>query len=117
MKIKHIKYEKENDLEKVFNTYLRHACDKKRQFNLTKQEFYDLTQKNCYYCNKKPEQKTRSKLKTIFYNGIDRIDSNKGYFLENCVSCCKFCNIMKKNYSLDFFYNQIEKIYKNRIKK
>lgn len=29
-------------------------------------------------------------------NGIDRMDNNKGYTENNCVSCCKYCNFIKK---------------------
>lgn len=48
-------------------------------------------------------------------NGIDRINSNKGYEKDNCVSCCPICNRMKLDLSLEDFYAHIEKIYKKRF--
>lgn len=35
--------------------------------------------------------------------GIDRIDSNKHYYVDNCVSCCSICNIMKNTYTVEVF--------------
>ena len=44
-------------------------------------------------------------------NGVDRIDSNKGYTKDNCVPCCKICNQMKSNIDIGTFLTQISKIY------
>ena len=46
-------------------------------------------------------------------NGIDRIDSSKGYSVDNCVPCCAKCNYAKHDLSIDDFKNHIEKIYKH----
>jgi 5-methylcytosine-specific restriction endonuclease McrA len=43
-------------------------------------------------------------------NGIDRIDSNKGYTMDNCVSCCWTCNRMKGNMTQQNFLEHISKI-------
>ena len=69
-------------------------------FNLTDQQMYDLLHSTCTYCGCKN------------CNGIDRIDSSKGYVLGNVTPCCAMCNRMKNNYSLETFKNHIEKIYK-----
>jgi hypothetical protein len=53
---------------------------------------------------------------TITYSGIDRIDSDKGYTLNNCASCCKNCNIAKNTLSSKEFLNLIERIYKYNFK-
>lgn len=42
---------------------------------------------------------------------IDRVDSSQGYFLFNCRPCCKKCNYMKKDLSLDDFEKHITKVY------
>jgi hypothetical protein len=53
----------------------------------------------CHYCGSypktisKPDQRLNADLFT--YNGIDRLDSTKGYIKENVVPCCKTCNIAK----------------------
>ena len=59
----------------------------------------------CIYCG--------DKIETI---GIDRINSSKGYFIENCTSCYSVCNTMKMNMSKIKFINKIEKIWENIMK-
>lgn len=54
-----------------------------------------------------PEEVTRYDCKL---NGIDRVDSQRGYELENCVSCCSMCNYMKQDYSITEFIQKIHQI-------
>lgn len=49
-------------------------------------------------------------------NGIDRIDSTKGYSADNCVPCCSKCNRMKLDHSIEDFKNHISKIYNHFVK-
>ena len=84
-----------------YNIYKKNAKRRNIDFNLTKEDFYFLTQQKCHYCGDIKE-----------YNGIDRIDSNKGYELNNCVPCCEICNKMKLDYSYDFWINHIKKVIK-----
>lgn len=81
----------------------------------------------CYYCGKidvrdklRPNAKNRKYIKitqqeiqsfTVRVNGIDRVDSDKGYELDNCVPCCTMCNWMKMNYTKEEFLDQIRDIY------
>lgn len=44
------------------------------------------------------------------YNGIDRVNNAKGYVTGNVVSCCKNCNLMKKNMSADAFIAHVRRI-------
>ena len=44
-------------------------------------------------------------------NGIDRVDSSKGYTDENSVTCCKHCNTAKNTMSEDDFYKWIKRVY------
>jgi hypothetical protein len=46
-----------------------------------------LMKSNCVYCGY---------LSDDTLNGIDRMDSQSCYNLQNCVSCCKNCNFVKK---------------------
>lgn len=59
---------------------------------------------NCFYCNISSES-------TL--NGIDRMDSNKGYKLSNCVSCCKTCNFIKGSLDPMTFINRCQHISKS----
>lgn len=45
--------------------------------------------------------------------GIDRVDSQKHYTLENSQPCCSDCNYFKKDLNLDSFLDQIYFIIKN----
>jgi len=100
----------------LFNMYKGKTKNKlKLEFELSKEEFKILTKKNCYYCNTEPKQVcfTENRKNKYIYNGIDRIDSNKGYEINNVLPCCGFCNRMKLNHTLDAFKEQIKKIYNN----
>lgn len=68
-------------------------------FYLTDKQIEDIIAKPCYYCSIEHS------------NGIDRIDSTKGYIVNNCVPCCKVCNLMKNKFSLDLFLNKVSLIY------
>lgn len=75
-------------------------------FELPKETFRSLTQQTCSYCGKPPSQSIsscESGKNRYIYNGIDRLDSSKGYTVENCVPCCKICNYMKQEMSPEEF--------------
>lgn len=73
-----------------------------REFKLTKSDIIELWNKQngkCYYSGLEMSHKTNDKL--IF--SIDRIDSDKGYNINNIVLCCLIFNTMKLNYSQSEF--------------
>ena len=82
--------------------------------------FMKLSQQNCVYCGSPPLNISNGNRKTsierrangnFIYNGLDRVDSSKDHSEDNVVACCKTCNAMKRNYSLEFFLDHIKKIY------
>ena len=91
----------ESNRNALFLSYKTKAKKRKLLFELTIEQFTKFTQKNCFYCNKIPSQIKRQNetYGEYVYNGIDRKNNNLGYTLENCVSCCKRCNIAKNNMS------------------
>jgi hypothetical protein len=93
---------------------IKSAKKRKIFFNLTKEEMIKLFQINCFYCNGSPEgiftRKRKNDISIYIYNGIDRLDSNIGYIIENVVSACKFCNYGKLNLSLEEFQKWIKRI-------
>lgn len=97
----------------LYNQYKSKAKGRKIKFNLNFDTFRQLLSGNCFYCDKKPNQKHNYHGRIILYNGIDRVDSSKGYEEGNVVSCCKVCNMAKSNMPLEEFIAHIEKIYKN----
>lgn len=110
----------------ILYVYKKHAKERNFIFNLDYDYFKELTKGNCHYCGIEPIQvyqlknritgKIRSGI-PINYNGIDRIDSTKGYIIDNVVTCCKICNRAKSNLSLTEFKEWINKIYLKTIKK
>ena len=109
------KNSKDNDWH-LYMHYKNHAHSKNRIFNITYEEFKKIVHSDCYYCGSKPSYfrsmirySKNSSLQEL--NGVDRIDSNKGYTKDNCVPCCKICNQMKSNIDIGTFLTQISKIY------
>lgn len=101
----------------LYNSYIRNAKNRNFEFKLSIEEFFDFTQHKCFYCGVKPYQvlcKRNSKNKSIersfIYNGIDRVDNNKCYTIDNCVPCCGKCNMMKRSLSKKEFINHSIKI-------
>lgn len=44
-------------------------------------------------------------------NGVDRIDSSRGYDVENCLPCCGMCNRMKNSHPQNLFLDHIRRVY------
>ena len=105
----------ESSFKRIYSTYERNARVKNIAFHLSKDELRAIITQNCFYCNIIPQQiqcHPRSNGEFI-YNGIDRLDNNKGYILENVVPCCRRCNFMKNKFHIKEFIEIIRKIYKN----
>lgn len=85
--------------------------------NLNGFEALKLFKEECHYCGVKNSNKYIYKQNhfshIFFYNGIDRIDSSKGYIRGNVLSCCKRCNIAKSDMKYDEFIEHIKRIYAN----
>lgn len=103
----HSKSKGEAAFNSVYNDYKVRSHLANRDFKLTKDVFKKLTQQNCSYCDHRPSTKKERNTGCYVYNGLDRIDNNKGYTIKNAIPCCIDCNKMKKNITLDM----IKKIY------
>lgn len=101
--------------DRLFSIYKVGARRAGREFPLTKELFRELVNSNCYYCGTPPylirTNGTTSVKKPL--NGIDRVDSSKGYLLDNIVPCCWHCNKAKMNRSLKEFKEWIKLVYNN----
>jgi hypothetical protein len=104
---------------RVYTEYKRQAIRRGLKFTLTLDQCLNLFKENCYYCGKPPSNILKHDgLKGKFvYNGIDRLDNNKGYKLENCVACCAVCNFAKRTMNLRDFKKWIRKVYKYLFQK
>ena len=102
--------------------YIRGAMERNFEWNLNDNEFKNLISQSCYYCGAAPKQYKQdlrfNKSNIPFLrNGIDRLDSNKGYIIDNCVPCCENCNRMKMQLSENEFLTRVEKIYNYAVLK
>lgn len=104
------------------------------EFHLDLDQFIKIIKQNCYYCNSVPikynpylkkDGNFRDKPMTnftierswVYINGIDRLNNNKGYTLENSVPCCIPCNEAKMDRSFEEFINHAKKITEFQMSK
>ena len=72
-------------------------------FELTFEEYNTIINSQCYLCGRKSYEK--------YKNGIDRINNNFGYIMNNVKSCCGSCNHIKKDLELDELFNKMTEIF------
>ena len=92
--------------DRRFSVYKRDSKKGKRnyEFSLTKKQFMSFWGKKCYYCGER-----------INGVGIDRVDNNIGYEIDNCVPCCGKCNRMKMSMICSEFIDKCKKIANNHF--
>jgi hypothetical protein len=83
--------------------------NKKIDFELIEKDYFDLINEDCYICGR---HSTIEKP-----NGIDRVNNDKGYILDNVKPCCSQCNYIKYTYSLDKLYDKCLKICTTTIER
>jgi 5-methylcytosine-specific restriction endonuclease McrA len=89
----------------MFPLYEKSANKRGLEFKISLDDFIRKIKEPCVYCgNPPPEESTR--------NGLDRINNNAGYIVENLVACCFNCNQMKGKRSVEDFLEHIRKIVK-----
>lgn len=92
------------------------------EFTITFEDWLELTQKNCHYCNGEPRniinafsKKDGAAAESIkngdyIHNGIDRIDSLGKHSIDNVVTCCIICNRAKLNRPVQDFLNHLKNL-------
>jgi hypothetical protein len=95
-------------LNVVYQYYKQGAKRRRLDFFLSKEHFEKLIMSECFYCGLRLSMESKYKCREPYrYNGVDRIDSNIGYTIENSVSCCKACNVSKSSLSYDRFLKKL----------
>lgn len=103
-RVRNYQAEAKRNLENNWITFQKKSVEKRnKDLGLTKEQYFEFIQAPCTYCNYYNEDEI---------NGIDRIDNEKGYILNNCVSCCKNCNRMKHIFHPVFFIEKAKLITK-----
>ena len=101
--------------QRQFTLYRRGAERRGLDFTLTLAEFTEITSKPCFYCGQAPSpflHYRRGNEIPPNFSGVDRADNTKGYHLDNCVPCCKACNLMKGSLPRETFMGKIEAIWR-----
>lgn len=103
-------------VRQVWNLYRFKARRKRLEFTIEVAEFESLLFRPCHYCGGAPSNMARrdSSAGGVLYNGIDRIDSAKGYTTGNMVPCCGICNTMKNTLSPERFLEHVRKILEHQ---
>lgn len=71
---------------------------RKIEWHLTNEEAIAMFDAPCHYCGL---------FISANHSGIDRIDSNGNYIQDNCVPCCRQCNVMKNIHSKPDFLDMV----------
>jgi len=109
------------DGEAAFNALLANwKGDAKRRgyaWALSKDQVKHLTKQPCYYCGALPAQTYSRQTYNgdYVYNGIDRLDNDKGYITDNVVPCCKYCNFGKNDRSITEFRDWVKQVYEHFV--
>jgi len=111
----------------INNCYCIHVCATNRDGRkpLAKEQWLNIVIQPCYYCGEidirniasTDHYKRRAgvtltedliKQYEVKINGVDRIDSTKGYELDNCLPCCTTCNTMKMANTQEEFFRKVQ---------
>lgn len=95
-------FRKENLLQCTLLDYKNNARKRNREFTLTEEQTVELLKSDCHYCGQTPDP----------LNGIDRMENEIGYTLDNCITACLDCNYRKGQMSYDDFNTWLDKILK-----
>ena len=109
--------EGEGQFRYLYRQYRNRCLRKKLDWELSQEQFRELTKNDCHYCGEPPAQivaGVKGFNGDYIHNGVDRKDNSIGYTLDNCVSCCYTCNLFKRDRSYEEFLELVSKIYKYR---
>jgi 5-methylcytosine-specific restriction endonuclease McrA len=96
----------ESSFRALYANYRTAAIRRDIPFDLSMDDFRQLTTRQCFYCGARPsnvKRHTRGSYGAYIYSGVDRADNSLGYQPENCRPCCRDCNIAKSDLSEDEF--------------
>lgn len=97
---------------RMYYQYQQSAERRGLKFELSQQEFGDMTKESCHYCGQEPNGIWKSYRNSGDYicNGIDRMDNDVGYTTGNCVPCCSQCNYFKRDMEYQEFIDYLDRV-------
>lgn len=87
----------DGSMQRDYFTYKKSAAERGIEWSLDKADFDILTKSgaSCFFCGDSNN-----------CMGVDRLDNTVGYSATNVASCCKLCNKLKWNLSVDAFIDK-----------
>jgi hypothetical protein len=92
---------------RTYASYSANARRDGREFSLTLAELTALITAPCTYCGQAPRDLMTVGEHKMYRNGIDRVDSSRGYVKGNVAPCCFLCNEWKRAMPASEFKAQI----------
>ena len=103
-KLKEYGDKRKHDPKERLKEYKRSAAKRGITFNEAEEaELLELFGKSCHYCGT---------IDTDRATGVDRINNDLGYSVENCVTCCTACNLSKGTSSVQQYIWKMCTIHK-----
>lgn len=105
------------------NLIIKRSRHMQKEYDVSYIDFCNIIEQPCFYCGDKNTNYIQDYSSkggfisdaVLFYNGVDRVNSDLGYLNSNVVSCCKKCNMAKNNMPISEFKIWLNKIYLNFI--
>lgn len=103
----------------LYLSYQENARRRNRLFDLSFVDFKQIIVNNCIYCGKSSDKlhygqglrnQEAIEWSAFRYTGIDRVNNDLGYSIDNCVSCCTTCNNSKRQSSVNEFLERTGKL-------
>lgn len=104
---------REKMINKVISGYIKSAERRELTWALSYEEFYNMSQLACTYCGVPPRQHHAGDAPgppMFIFNGVDRVNNNRGYEVDNCVTCCYQCNLSKRNLTMKDWMNYLSRL-------
>lgn len=98
----------------VYRKTKKNATVRDINWELTVEDVKRLGQQQCSYCASGGSNVVKDPIghgtRELRFNGIDRLDSNLGYTLNNVCACCKTCNLAKHIMGVNEFYQWVLRV-------
>lgn len=104
--------------KRVLKSYKNGAKSRDLEWALSEDQFLELITSPCHYSGLPPSKPLTIKGGTFYWNGIDRIDSSKGYITGNVVPCSTMANYAKSDRPYGEFIAWLDQVaeFRNTLK-
>lgn len=94
---------------RILSYYKTNATKRKILWNISPEDFSSIIEKDCFYCGSSPKPRMFAG-KEICCNGLDRVENDGNYSLDNVVPCCSQCNVGKYCQTVEEFVDWAKRV-------